>query len=101
MNRAPARTLGASKPVASTSSTANSAIVVQFPQQRQLHLQANVSFRDIQAEEELARQRSNITVLNGNEIPWMIERRPRAESLDRVMVQQAEQSREGISGRFE
>ena len=49
-------------------------------------------FSKIQAEEELLRKSSQTSILKGNVIPWLIERRPRAESLDVVMqMQQIEQ----------
>lgn len=50
---------------------------------------APVNFSDIQRAEEAARQRSNIAALRGNNIPWYVERRPRAESLEHVIRQQA------------
>lgn len=48
-----------------------------------------VNFHELQRAEEAARQRSNITSLQGNSIPWYVERRPRAESLEHVIRQQA------------
>jgi hypothetical protein len=52
------------------------------------------SFSEIQRAEELARQTGNITALRGNSIPWLVERRPRAESMDAVVRQQLREKEE-------
>jgi len=47
-----------------------------------------LSFAEIQAQEELARQQSNMMQLKGNEIPWHVDRKPRGASLETLMQQE-------------
>lgn len=54
------------------------------------------SLADIQAQEEEERRNSRMTNLKGNDIPWHIERKPRAISFDRVIVEQVSQQHEDV-----
>ena len=47
-----------------------------------------LSLSEIQRAEEAARQASAVTSLRGNTVPWLIERRPRADSMEAVVRQQ-------------
>lgn len=47
-----------------------------------------LSLNEIQRAEEAARQASAVTSLRGNTVPWLIERRPRADSMEAVVRQQ-------------
>jgi hypothetical protein len=50
---------------------------------------APISFSDIQKTEESARKTSTIASFQGNSVPWYVERRKRADSLEEVLRQQA------------
>lgn len=50
-----------------------------------------VCFSDIQKEEEQARLNSNMLELQGNNNPWFIQRRPRADSMEKLFQQQTEE----------
>jgi hypothetical protein len=47
-----------------------------------------LTFAEIQEHEEKMRVESNISSLSGNENPWFIDRRPRTESIDKIMKAQ-------------
>ena len=49
---------------------------------------------DIQGEEERARRSSNLATLQGHSSPWLVERRPRADSLEFVFQVQAREAQE-------
>jgi len=56
---------------------------------------SRISFSAIQEEEERVKKNSNMASLKGNELcPWLLERRPRAESLEEVIKRQTREKEE-------
>lgn len=50
------------------------------------------SLMEIVAQEEKVRQNSTMATLRGNDIPWLVERRERAKSFERLIEQQREEA---------